>query len=61
MGSIPVRRTIKGSLQQDLFQNLRLPDLLPYSLKVRILGFHPRGPGALPGVGTLPLLEAQPL
>ncbi len=26
--------------------------LLPHSLSVRILGFHPRGPGAAPGVGT---------
>ena len=24
---------------------------IPYGLEVRILGFHPRGPGAVPGMG----------
>ena len=26
---------------------------LPYGLVVRIPGFHPGGPGSIPGVGTL--------
>ncbi len=41
MGSIPVRRTFKGSIQQILNCNLSATcPLLPHSLKVRILGFH---------------------
>ena len=33
---------------------------IPYGLVVRIPGFHPGGPGSIPGVGTLfyPLVQA---
>ena len=34
--------------------NLRLTpflQLIPHGLMARILGFHPRGPGSIPGVG----------
>ena len=33
---------------------------LPYGLVVRIPGFHPGGPGSIPGVGTIfyPLVQA---
>ena len=27
--------------------------LIPYGLVVRIPGFHPGGPGSIPGVGTV--------
>ena len=30
---------------------------LPYGLAVRILGFHPGGPGSTPGMGTAYFLQ----
>ena len=48
--SIRVNFTLRTQLYGNQYDEVN--NDLPYGLVVRIPGFHPGGPGSIPGVGT---------